>query len=205
VAGIMDFNHRKECSLRPERDLWIYAQLKRYESDIDAMRQYLDRDKERAVVIYAIRMMMLDGEKSSKILDVIEKYNPIFRIEERRRLSPYERTSFHDSGVVPGCEGNIDYLMANYEQLYLALKRDDFEETHRYIHQLKLFIRANKPDFIFEELTGSADPYMAEVTETIGRGASFIADGNTVQARAAFAEARNLLETIVLAQSPPTK
>jgi hypothetical protein len=197
IAGKTAYTFQKESALRVERDRWLYSTLTKYVEDIRSTHSYWKADLDKVVVITAIRQMLADKEPKGQMLEIMVRNNETFRVSERQRLSVADRKSFMETGFVPGGKKGVDYLMTYYELLYLAVSHDMVDDAFKTLHHLKLFVRANKPDFILEELSDLPDPYLASTIESMEKGVCALRSNQLGEAKAHFESARQKLGEFV--------
>jgi hypothetical protein len=196
IAGKVEYNHQKECSVRIERDRWLYSQLARFASDVENVYAYWVADKEKVEVLATIHSMAKGKKPKEEIMAYMTQKNSLFRVSDRQRLKAEDRAELMQTGQVRG-KKNIDYLMSHYELLYLAIKAEKPVQARRELHHLELFVCSNKPDYILEELSKSPDKYLAAVITDMEAGVEALNFKHFDGASACFGKAREALKPYV--------
>ena len=196
IAGKIEYNLQKECSLRVERDRWLYSQLSRFASDPGMVCTYMEADRTKVEVLVTIMKMLKEKAPKDDILTYMVGKNQVFRISQKQRLKAEERKALMETGEVKG-KKNVDLLMSHYELLYLAIKDGKLPQAKKEMRHLELFVCSNKPDFILDELSRSPDAYLAPVMTAMTAGVEALTFRHLDAAAVSFGKARDSLRAII--------
>ncbi|MEM2137648.1 MAG: hypothetical protein QW568_01000 [Candidatus Anstonellaceae archaeon] len=198
IAGISEHNHRKEYALRALRDEWLLSQLARFAEIPEKIHGYLLADREKLRVLDEIRRLLKDGNKSGA-LECMEKHKALFRVSERERKGVEERIALMEEGRKPPEEKGrkSDYQIGHYAWLYIYARDGDLKNAERKLGELAVFVNANKPRFLLDELKKSNEPYLAGVVGALEEGVASFESQDFAIAKSHFTKARNLMRKIV--------
>jgi hypothetical protein len=90
-----------------------------------------------------------------------------------------------------------DYQIGHYARLYRHVRDGDLKNAERKLGELVVFVNANKPRFVLEELKKSDEPYLSGVVGALGEGVTAFEALDFEAAKKEFARARDLLTEIV--------
>ncbi|MDO8553826.1 MAG: hypothetical protein Q7S22_03395 [Candidatus Micrarchaeota archaeon] len=155
IAGILVYNEGREKLLKIVRDIWVKEQLKRFAKDPEIVHRQIELDKNRLFVLDNLRTALRDGDYTvNYLLYYIKENSKLFRVPQRKREGAEEAIALSEKGVrVIG----KDILIGHYAYLYRYIKAGNKEKAKRKLDQLELFINANKPRFILEQLQASEE------------------------------------------------
>ena len=193
IAGLVEYNLQKECALRVERDRWLFSQFSRFEESIESVYKFSKMDLEKIAVLNQIRKMIAKKEKKENILRFVEEKHELFRVSSRQRLHAEQMISLAESGIQPRTGLNIDYSIGHYAMLYRDIKNGEKSKAIQKIEYLKLFVNANKPSFIFDELSKDPDLYLGPVLEQLDLALASFEAGDLLKAREHFHKAKNAI------------
>lgn len=225
IAGIVAYDHERECALRAYRDKWVLGQLSRFAEAPKEIFEYFVQDSQKLRVLEEIRRLftgeagrdmreMTDAEGWKRfLLDYIVQNNALFHIKDRIREGAEQRVALMERGIHVNDGKKIDYLVGHYAWLYKYMRRY-FEEgdakkraewkkkTLDKIKFLKVFMNSNKPRFICDELSDNADPYLAPVLEQLRPAVEAFERTNLITAKKHFEAARDELKAILEGPRP---
>lgn len=191
VAGIVEHNLQKECALRLERDKWLFSQLSRFAEIPQAVHEYELKDGSKIEALEQMRKMLRYRKHKEPVLEFIKSQAEMFRAGSRDGKEAEKLIALADAGVQPKVGLNVDYQIGRLRAIYRSILNDDKERAREHIDSLKLFVRANKPSYILEELGKEPDPYLGPVLESIGRAVEALNAREYDAAGRHFAEARD--------------
>jgi hypothetical protein len=153
VAGLQEYNHQKECSLRIERDRWLYSQFTKFASSPSRVYGYVEQDAKKTEVLEKVKGLIEGGADRGEIMRCIWANDNIFKASRKK----------HPENAKP------DYLSGHYGWLHRYVKRGEMKKALAKADYLMLFTEANKPRFILDELSKDADPYLSRTLSALGR------------------------------------
>ncbi len=165
IAGIVKFNRLREYALRAERDNWLYAKLTQFAEIPERISKYCEIDAEKIKVLERIKEMIKSKVSNDEILGFITKNSPLFRVVERKRQGAELQIVRMEIGYPASPESHYDYLIGHYAWLYRFVNQDDMTKALAKVDYLLLFVHANKPRFILDELKKDDNPdsYLSSV------------------------------------------
>jgi len=193
VSGIAEYNLQKECALRTERDRWLFAQFARFAVASKVAYSFWLEDPKKLNVLVEIKRMIRTNVPQVHILDFIAQNNPLFKVDGRRRRDAETHVARCQAGIQPKVGAGIDYLIGHYAWLYRYIRDGKIEKTKDKIRYLGVFVRANKPDYIHEELSKDPDPYLLPVLGPLGKAVAAFEAGDIPVAQKHFAACRDLI------------
>jgi len=160
IAWRMEYNEMKACSLRVLRDIWLLSRLVEFAKDPAQIQEYIETDRKKLVALKEIGTM-LATLPTDTILKYMVKNSQLFRVKERKRKGAEEAIALaEEQGTSPKTEKKIDYLIGHYAWLYRHIRNGNREKANAKIMELEVFVHANKPRFIFDELEKGHEPYL---------------------------------------------
>ena len=99
-----------------------------------------------------------------------------------------------EKGVLPSGNRKIDYLIGNYAWLYRHIRDNEREKAFASLAELEIFINANKPHFILEELEKGHEPYLKPVVYALHSAVAAFKAGDFASAQKSFIGAAELLQ-----------
>lgn len=194
VSGIAEYNLQKECALRTERDRWLFAQFARFAVASKVAHSFWLDDPKKLGVLIEIETMIRTNVPQAHILDFIAHNNTLFKVDGRRRRDAETHVARCQAGIQPKVGAGIDYLIGHYAWLYRYIKDGKIDKAKDKIRYLGVFVRANKPDYIHEELSKDPDPYLLPVLEPLSKALDAFKGGDIDAAQKHFAECRDLMK-----------
>lgn len=204
IAGIVEWNHQKECALRVERDQWLFSQLTRFAEFPETIHGHVLFDQNRLRILGEVRRMLREGERKDRILRYLKANHILFRVGERKREGAEEVIARTEAGIPPRPGGaKMDYLIGHYAWLYRFVKNGDKEKAMDKLDYLVLFINANKPRFVWEEIGKGPDPCLQPVIAAMEHAVAAFEGEDFDKAKTHFTQARKALEAFVYPQGVP--
>ncbi|MFA5929998.1 MAG: hypothetical protein WC861_03890 [Candidatus Micrarchaeia archaeon] len=195
IINISYYNYLKECSLRKLRDEWLYAQLRKFAGNPAKIHEYLQFDKIKLDKLAELRGMIAAREPKNDILLQIESYSRLFRVPERSAHGADKRIALAEAGVVlPPSLGKDDYQISHYRWLYKFVNRELRALSLKKLGHLELFVHANKPRFILDELQKGHEPYLKGTVIALNSAVLAFEAGNFPSAQDGFIRAAELLQ-----------
>ncbi|RME79023.1 MAG: hypothetical protein D6769_03465 [Methanobacteriota archaeon] len=166
IAGIYYYDVARENSLRQYRDVWLLAQFGRYAEKTEEFFVYYEAERVKIAALDLIEKA-LEARDYSLAMRYISDFEPGFTDSA---------TPFYKEGVVlvrsykdiAKDEKTIP-LITHYRAIGRALKpereggRPRWKEAMKALEFARMFVMANKPDFIEEELSKAGEPYIEEL------------------------------------------
>ena len=197
IAGIVEWNHQKECALRIERDQWVFGQLSKFAEVAEQVFEFQTYDENKLRVLEKIKEMMDQRKPKASILRYIKANNSLFRVNGRDRKGAEDAIAVFEAGVARKDDGRkIDYLIGHYGWLYRFVNRGERAKAREKLDYLELFINANKPRFILDELKKSPDRYLEPVIAAMEKAVEAFEAEEFATAKNHFADARDRLKEI---------
>jgi hypothetical protein len=193
VAGLVEYNLQKECALRMERDRWLFSQFSRFAESTESVYKFSITDLEKINVLDTIRQMIAKKAKKEDILRFVEEKHELFRVPARQRQNAEQMIALAESGTQPRVGLNIDYSIGHYALLYRNLKREEKSKAIQKIDYLRLFVNANKPSYILEELSKDPDLYLGPVLEPLDLALASFEVGDLTRAKVYFTAAKEAI------------
>ncbi len=204
VAGIAGYNHQRECALRVERDQWLFSRLTMFAAAAEKVSQFQMYDEHKRTVIEEVRRMISEKEPKKIILLYIEANKDLFRVTKRARERAEANIFMMESGKMPKDDGTkVDYLIGHYAWLYRYVRDGDTEKALAKLDYLELFVDANKPGFIVDELSKAPDHYMVPVLLLLRQANKAFEQDDFETAKEFFAKAAVVLGKIVYPKGAP--
>jgi hypothetical protein len=140
---------------------------------------------------------MLDKRaRKDSILRFLRANNSLFRVQEREREGAEKMVALMEAGI-RSKRKNVDVLIGHYGWLYRYVNQGDRQGARRKIEDLRLFVKSNKPRFIFDELKKDPDSYLQPVMALFESAlVAFEAEGFKT-AKAQFERARDMMKEIL--------
>ncbi|HSB47031.1 MAG TPA: hypothetical protein VLD37_03390 [Candidatus Bilamarchaeum sp.] len=194
VAGIAEYNLLKECALRLERDRWLYSQFARFAEIPEKIREWEEADRKKSEVLASIKKALSARKPDwEAVLKQIEENHPLFRVGKRGREKAEEKISLMEAGTTPKEHGKTDYLIGHYAWLYRHVRAKEKRKALEKIEYLELFVKANKPGFILDELSQDPDRYFGPVLEPLSRAVEAYDAGRFGECKAHFLSAKSAI------------
>jgi hypothetical protein len=197
IAGIMEYNYQKECALRVERDNWLLSQLSKFAAAPEKVFAYDVFDSGKLRLLTEVRTMIKARKPPEAILPLLKSYSHLFRVNERERPNAEDRIALMENGIMPNDGRKVDYQIGHYGWLYRYVRSKDTAKALDKLEYIRLFVKANKPRFVFCELAREPDSYLAPVLRPMQTALSAYSHLNFSAARAYFAAARDELKKFV--------
>ncbi len=197
IAGISEYAKPREYALRVERDQWLYSQLVRFAEDPEAFAKYQIYDNIRLEVINQIATMLKKRAPKEAVLLYIEATSGLFKVPDREAKKAEKAILMMEKGIMPKPEERFDFLIGYYRLLFIAVRDGDRAEARQRVEHARLFIHANKPRFIFDELSKNPDPYLGEVLAQMGKAVKALEAYAFEDSKKRFAEAAERLRQII--------
>ncbi len=191
VAGILEYNLQKECALRMERDRWLFAQLSRFAEMPQAVHEYSINDEAKLEALESLRKMLRYRKHKEPVLEFIQSQAPAFRVGRRDGRQAERMLAMAEAGVQPPIGLKVDYQLGRLRAVYRSILKDDKERARQQVDSLKLFVKANKPSFILDELGKEPDHYLGPVLESLDKAQAAMDARDYAAAGAHFASARD--------------
>jgi hypothetical protein len=198
VAGIAEYTWQRECALRVERDRWLFSRLTMFSVAAQRISQFQMYDRHKLTVLAEARRMLREKEPNQKILRYLEANKDLFRVSKRAREKAEERIALMEKGRMPKDDGTkTDYLIGHYAWLYRHVRAGEKEKALAKLDYLELFVNANKPGFILDELSKEPDHYMGPIIELLRRANEAFGRDDFDTAKQLYAESAEALGRIV--------
>ena len=97
----------------------------------------------------------------------------------------------------------MDYLIGHYAWLYRHVRDGETQKALAKLDYLELFVDANKPGFILDELSKEPDHYLKPIISKMGEAVKAFEQDDFETAKALFAECANQLGRIVYPKGDP--
>ncbi len=191
VAGIVEFNLQKECALRLERDRWLYSQLSRFATLPAAVHAYSVSDSAKIEALDEMRRKLRFRKHDGPALEFIKSKAELFRVKRRDNRDAERLIRLAEEGIQPPVGLNVDYQLGRLRAVYRNVRDGNKARAREHIDSLKLFVKANKPAFILEELGKEPDMYLGPVLESLVKGVEAMEAGRYDAAGECFASARD--------------
>lgn len=161
IAWRMEYNGMKACSLRIYRDIWLLSRLVAFADNPAKIGEYIEKDRQKLRVLGSIRAMLQSNIRKEAILKIIEDNHSLFRIVERERIGAEDAIkAAEEKGELPEGEKKYDYQTGHLGWLYRHVKSGERKKALEKLSDLELFVNANKPRFILDELEKGHEPYL---------------------------------------------
>lgn len=194
VAGLVEYNLQKECALRLERDRWLYSQFAKFAEIPEKVHEWAEADRKKTEVLDQIEKALSTRKPDwNSVLSLIAENHPLFRVSRREREKAEEKIRLMESGVPPKEHGKTDYLIGHYAWLYRHVKGKEKQKALEKIEYLKIFVKANKPDFILDELSQEPDLYYGAILDPLVRALEAFDAGKFNEAKTHFLLARDAI------------
>ena len=198
IAGIIEWNHQKECALRVERDQWLFAQLARFAEWTEKIFEFVQFDENKLNVLERVRKMIEQKKPKDSILRYLKTNSSLFRVPKRERKHAEDLIAVFEAGITRKDDGiKVDYLIGHYGWLYRFVSRDEKDKAREKLDYLVLFVNANKPRFILDELKKMPDKYLEPVIAKFEEAVTAFEAEDFAAAKNHFADARGRLKEIV--------
>ncbi len=200
ISYIAEHNKMRECALRETRDVWLYGQLTRFSDATRKIVDYIEMDKRKLEALGKIREMLRKRKPDwQEISDFAEGQAELFRVPEREQLGAAKQVALMDAGIKPAKRerGKWDFLAGHFRVLRKYIKEGKKQEALVKIVHLELFVNANKPRFILEELEKSEDRYLKPVVEPLRNAVASLEERNYGRARHFFTQAESELRAVI--------
>ncbi len=191
VAGIVEFNLQKECALRLERDRWLFSQLSRFSEMPQAIHAYSVSDRAKIEALDQMRKMLRFRKHSGPALEFIRSQADMFRVKRRDNRDAERLIKTAEEGIQPPVGLNVDYQLGRLRAIYRNVRDGNKDRAREHIDSLKLFVMANKPTFILDELGKEPDMYLGPVLEALGKAVDAMEAGDHAATASHFASARD--------------
>lgn len=194
IAGIMAYNEGRGKLLKVVRDAWVKEQLKRFADDPRKLNEQIKFDEGRLQILQNMIKSLEDGWLNRKTLLLYIKENAgHFRVPQRKRDGAELAIDLSEKGVrVVG----KDILIGHYAYLWRYVKSGDKEGARRKLEHLKLFINANKPRFILDELRESNERELEPVLIRLEKAVDALEQQDFKNANEEFERARRIMESL---------
>lgn len=193
VAGIAEYNLQKECALRAERDRWLFAQFSRFADAGEVVHGYWTGDPEKLEALGSIEQMIRTNVPRDQVLEFISENSRLFRVPVRLREGAEKQVVMCQLGIQPRVGMGIDYMIGHYAWLYRFVAKGEMRKAEDKARYLRLFVKANKPDYILQELRKDPDPYLIPVIGQLGEAVAAFEAGDIQTAQKHFAACRDLI------------
>ncbi|MEW6035519.1 MAG: hypothetical protein AB1529_02810 [Candidatus Micrarchaeota archaeon] len=193
VAGIVEHNSLRECSMRPERDKWLFAQFARFAEIPEIIRDYCEKDNAKLEVLAQLRRKLRYRKHKQPVLDFMKENAGQFQVKRRDGRDAERLIALAESGVQPKVGMNVDYQLGRFRAIYRCILKDDKARAREHVDSLILFVKANKPHFILEELSKEPDGYLGPVLEALDKAVGALDAKDFAAAKAQFAKARDAI------------
>ncbi len=204
VAGIAEYNLQRECALRVERDQWLFSRLAVFAAAAERVSQFQMFDEHKRTVITEVRRMIAEKEPKQRILRYLEANKDLFRVSKRAREKAEHNIFLMANGKMPKDEGTkVDYLIGHYAWLYRHVRDGDTQKALAKLDYLELFVSANKPGFILDELSKEPDHYMGPVIELMRKANQAFWQDDFEAAKKLYGEAADELGKTVYPKGVP--
>ncbi|MEW6748322.1 MAG: hypothetical protein AB1295_01295 [Candidatus Micrarchaeota archaeon] len=197
VGNLMEYNLQKECSLRVERDRWLFGYLTRLAEDTAQMHWYWAMDGDKVSVLDEIDRMLRSNVPKEQILSFMTENHHLFRVAGRKRDAAERYVAICEEGIQPTVGINIDYMIGHYAWLYRYVRDDEMPKAASKISHLRLFVNANKPTYVMDELSKNPDGYLGDVIRPMREGVDAFESGVIPVAREWFKDAVDSLRQFV--------
>lgn len=198
IAGLSEYNHQKEYALRIKRDEWLFSQLAKFVEIPQQVYEHVVCDSHKLEVLSEIQKMLDIGAPSESMLRYISANSKLFRVTERERAGAEERIAAVEAGGALQPEAKkVDYLIGYYAWLYRYVRNGDKERAKAKLDHLAIFVNANKPRYILEELKKTNDSYALPIIESLDSALSAFEAQDFARAKTHFEAARDRLRMIM--------
>ncbi len=198
IAGLAGHNYQKECALRIKRDEWLLSQFARMAEMPEKIFEYQKKDEIRLAILGRLRRLMELRLPARYLLPIISSVADEFRVPERNRKGAGANILAMEAGKgrpLPAMK--LDYLIGHYGWLYRYVRDGERAKAMAKLDELALFVMANKPAFILDELSKTNDPYLAAAVRSLGEGVEAHEARNFQLAKACFGDAREAMRHLV--------
>jgi hypothetical protein len=198
VAGLVEYNHQKECAIRLERDRWLFSQFARFAEIPEKIHEWCLFDRNKLAVLDELEKTLKERKPNwESVLALIKANHSLFRVGKREREKAEEKIRLMEEGLPPGEHGKTDYLIGHYAWLYRFVRCKEKQKALEKIEYLRLFVNGNKPRFIFDELGQEPDLYIGPVLGPLGNAVDAFEARNFEEAKKHFALSREAIGTFV--------
>lgn len=213
VAGIAEYNWQRECALRVERDQWLHSKLVMFAAVPERVSMFQMYDENKLNVVSRIRAMIEGKTPVNRILSYIQANKDLFRVSKRQRENAEQRIALMERGHKPKDQRKVDYLIGHYGWLYRYVRESGIakggskedtakaklakEKALSKLDYLELFVKANKPGFMLQELSKDPDEYLEPMLGHLNQAVEAFEADDFDSARELFAAAAGELEKVV--------
>ena len=194
VAGLVEYNLQKECALRTERDRWIFSQLSRFAESPEYVFKFVTIDVSKLKVLDELERMLDSGAPAKEILRIMHAHSALFRVSRRERKKAEEKIALMERGAAPQDHVKTDFLIGHFAWLYRYVSKEQKAEAKAKIAHLRLFVNANKPRFMLDNLGKEPDGYLGPVLESLSAALELFEAPDLSAAKVRFAEARDRMK-----------
>jgi hypothetical protein len=168
IAYISGYNLQKEYALRVKRDDWLPAPLMQFLTNPQKVYQYVESDKQKLNAIADIRKMIDDHMPTDEILAYIDANHRLFWVSERNQKDVHKRIRAIEAGWEKyDPKTKEDFQLGEYRLLYEHVNKGEKKQAKIRLKNLEIFVNANKPAFVLEELKKTNDSYMEPVVQSL--------------------------------------
>jgi hypothetical protein len=198
IAGISEFTKQREYCLRVERDKWLLGQLARFAEIPEQISKFVayDQDKKAPVLTELARLLSKRKKDKDAILSYIHQQSEIFRVSQRERQHAEDAIALTEQGGLLDDGVKRDIQIGHLGWLYRYVKAEDYVNAKRKLKDLRMFVNANKPNFILDELEKTNDPYLGPVLSSMKLAVCAFERNDFAEAKRQFGMARDVLEVI---------
>ena len=191
IAGLVEYTHEKECALRVERDRWLFSQLSRFAEIPATIHEHCTNDLHKIETLNQVRDLLRRRRPKKEILEFIVENHGSFKSPGKQRVDIPE-DSIHEK------DRRVDYLIGHYGWLYRYINRGERDKARAKLDYLVLFINADKPRFVLEELGKDRDSYLTPAIEELEKAVAAFEAKNFSTARMHFLNTRDHLRAVYL-------
>jgi hypothetical protein len=188
---------RREWLLRLERDNWMLSRLGYFAANPKRMREYEQVDQVKLDVLARIKAMMDTAAPKQEIFAYMRAMSQWFRVPQRNGLHAEDYVYSFEHGIKPGDAWKVDYLIGHYRWLWSFIKQGMREKALKKLEQLEVFVRANKPGFMLDELKKDVDPYLRGIMKPFGLAVSAYDNFDIAEASHQFAAALEAMKKVI--------
>jgi hypothetical protein len=161
-------------------------------------------DEHKRTVVDEVRRMIAEKEPKEKILRYLEANKDLFRVSKRAREKAEHNIFLMANGKMPKDDGTkVDYLIGHYAWLYRYVRDGEAHKALAKLDYLELFVDANKPRFILDELSKQPDHYMRPIIALLSEAVKAFEQDDFKTAKKLFTESANELGMVVNPKGVP--
>ncbi len=193
IARIYEYTNRRADTLRMERDLWLERQLTDYSQNTDRYMRFQLIDRFKVATLAEIGTLVGIKCSYAYMKKFLDEYASLFRVPSRKAEGAADHIENYETGTATSLDEKFDILFGHYELLGRYINARRYEDAMKKVQELKVFVMANKPRFVFEELKKGAEPYLADVLDHMEKGVSFFDVNQQELASREFRQAAQIL------------